>query len=196
MVHRNDEMAVEDVERLAPSHIIISPGPCTPTEAGISTDVVRRLGPYSILGVCLGHQCIGAVHGGPIVRAPSGARQNLGPRARWDEHLHRPAVAVRPPHSLVIAQPDVPPELRVLATSRDDQEVMAVAHREHPVIGVQFHPESAATEYGYAMLDRFLRGDRARPADVAARADGAPGTPPPVEDEPQTFVPPPVEHVR
>jgi hypothetical protein len=73
---------------------------------------------------------------------------------------------------------------------------MAVAHRTHPVIGVQFHPESAATEYGYAMLDRFLRGDRARPADVPARADGAPGTPPPVEEEAQTFVPPPVEHVR
>jgi len=71
-----------------------------------------------------------------------------------------------------------------------------VEHREHPVVGVQFHPESAATEYGYAMLDRFLRGDRARLADVAARADGAPGTPPPVEDEPQRFVPPSVEHVR
>jgi len=84
----------------------------------------------------------------------------------------------------------------VLATARDDHEVMAVEHRQHPVVGVQFHPESAATEYGYAMLDRFLRGDRARLADVPARADGAPGTPPPVEDEPLTFIPPSVEHVR
>jgi anthranilate synthase component 2 len=99
-------------------------------------------------------------------------------------------------HSLVIGAPDVPPSLRVLATARDDHEVMAVEHREHRVVGVQFHPESAATEYGYAMLDRFLRGDRARLADVPARADGAPGTPPPVEDEPLRFVPPPVEQVR
>jgi hypothetical protein len=74
---------------------------------------------------------------------------------------------------------------------------MAVAHREHPVIGVQFHPESAASEYGYAMLDRFLRGDRARTEELAARADGAPGTPPPVPEEPdRPFVPPPVEQVR
>ncbi len=99
-------------------------------------------------------------------------------------------------HSLVIARPTLPAELRVLASSRDDGEIMAVAHRKHPVVGVQFHPESAASEYGYAMLDRFLHGDLARPEAVPARADGAPGLPPPCEDETPPFVPPPVERVR
>jgi anthranilate synthase/aminodeoxychorismate synthase-like glutamine amidotransferase len=200
VVHRNDEMTVADVERLAPSHIIISPGPCTPAEAGISTDVVRRLGRTTpILGVCLGHQCIGAAYGGPIVRAgrPVHGKTSALVHEGTSIFTGLPSpIRVARYHSLVIARPDVPPELRVLATARDDQEVMAVEHREHPVVGVQFHPESAATEYGYAMLDRFLRGDRARLADVAPRADGAPGTPPPVDDEPRTFVPPPVEHVR
>ena len=200
VVHRNDQITIEEVERLAPSHIIISPGPCTPSEAGISTDVVRRLGHATpILGVCLGHQCIGAAYGGPIVRAGRAVHGKTSVIAHDGTSIFTglpSPIRVARYHSLVIARPDVPPELRVLATARDDQEVMAVAHREHPVIGVQFHPESAATEYGYAMLDRFLRGDRARLADVAARADGAPGTPPPVEDEPQAFVPPSVEHVR
>jgi anthranilate synthase/aminodeoxychorismate synthase-like glutamine amidotransferase len=200
VVRRNDAMTVEDVKRLAPSHIIISPGPCTPTEAGISTELVRVLGPMTpILGVCLGHQCIGAAYGGPIVRAvrpvhgKTSALIHDGTSIFTD--LPSP-IRVARYHSLVIARPAVPPSLRVLATARDDREVMAVEHRQYPVIGVQFHPESAATEYGYAMLDRFLRGDRARLTDVAARADGAPGRPPPVEDEPMAFVPPPVEHVR
>ena len=200
MVRRNDAIDIAGIERLAPSHIIISPGPCTPAEAGISTDLVCRLGASTpILGVCLGHQCIGAAYGGPIVR---GARPVHGKTSALVHDgtsifsgLPSP-IRVARYHSLVIARHEVPPSLRVLATARDDQAVMAVAHRTHPVIGVQFHPESAATEYGYAMLDRFLRGDRARPADVPARADGAPGTPPPVEEEAQTFVPPPVEHVR
>jgi anthranilate synthase/aminodeoxychorismate synthase-like glutamine amidotransferase len=200
VVHRNDQLTVDDVERLAPSHIIISPGPCTPHEAGISTEVVRRLGRTTpILGVCLGHQCIGAAYGGPIVRAgrPVHGKTSALVHDGTSVFTGLPSpIRVARYHSLVIAKSDVPPELRVLATSRDDREVMAVEHREHPVIGVQFHPESAATEYGYAILDRFLRGDRARLADVAARADGAPGTPPAVDDEPLAFVPPSVEHVR
>ena len=200
MVRRNDAIALAEIERLAPSHIIISPGPCTPTEAGISTDVVRRFGQTTpILGVCLGHQCIGAAYGGPIVRAghPVHGKSSVIVHDGTSIFAGLPSpIRVARYHSLVIGRTEVPPPLRVLATSRDDREVMAVEHREHPVIGVQFHPESAATDYGYAMLDRFLRGDRARLADVPARADGAPGTPPPVEDEPLTFVPPPVEHVR
>jgi anthranilate synthase/aminodeoxychorismate synthase-like glutamine amidotransferase len=200
VVRRNDAVTMEDIERLAPSHIIISPGPCTPAEAGISTDLVCRLGASTpILGVCLGHQCIGAAYGGPIVRA---ARPVHGKTSAIVHDGTSIFTALPSPirvaryHSLVIARHEVPPSLRVLATARDDHAVMAVEHRTHPVIGVQFHPESAATEYGYAMLDRFLRGDRARLSDVPARADGAPGTPPPVEDDPDTFVPPPVEHVR
>jgi anthranilate synthase/aminodeoxychorismate synthase-like glutamine amidotransferase len=200
VVRRNDAVAVADVERLAPSHIIISPGPCTPAEAGISTDLVRVFGPtIPILGVCLGHQCIGAAYNGPIVRAgrPVHGKTSVLVHDRTSIFAGLPSpIRVARYHSLVIPKTDVPPALRVIASSRDDEEVMAVAHREFPVVGVQFHPESAATEYGYAMLDRFLRGDRARVADVPARADRAPGTPPAVEDEPATFVPPPVEHVR
>lgn len=200
MVRRNDAVSIAEIERLAPSHIIISPGPCTPSEAGISTEVVRRLGRRTpILGVCLGHQCIGAAYGGPIVRAgrPVHGKSSVVVHEGTSIFAGLPSpIRVARYHSLVIGRTEVPPPLRVLATSRDDREVMAVEHREHPVVGVQFHPESAATEYGYAMLDRFLRGDRARLADVPARADGAPGMPPPVEDEPLTFVPPPVEHVR
>jgi anthranilate synthase/aminodeoxychorismate synthase-like glutamine amidotransferase len=199
-VRRNDVISIAEIEELAPSHIIISPGPCTPSEAGISTDVVCRFGQTTpVLGVCLGHQCIGAAYGGPIVRAghPVHGKTSVLVHDGTSIFTDLPSpIRVARYHSLVIGRADVPQSLRVLATSRDDGEVMAVAHREHPVIGVQFHPESAATEYGYAMLDRFLRGDRARLADVPARADGAPGTPPPVEDTPLTFVPPSVEHVR
>jgi anthranilate synthase component 2/para-aminobenzoate synthetase component 2 len=200
LVRRNDAITLAEIERLAPSHIIISPGPCTPSEAGISTEVVRRHGRKTpILGVCLGHQCIGAAYGGPIVRAghPVHGKSSVIVHDGTSIFAGLPSpIRVARYHSLVIGRAEVPPSLRVLATSRDDREVMAVEHREHPVVGVQFHPESAATEYGYAMLDRFLRGDRARLADVPARADGAPGLPPPVEEQPLTFVPPPVEHVR
>ena len=199
-VRRNDAVSIAEIERLSPSHIIISPGPCTPREAGISTDVVRRFGESTpILGVCLGHQCIGAAYGGPIVRAgrPVHGKSSVIVHDGSSLFTGLPSpIRVARYHSLVIDSGDVPAALRVLATSRDDREVMAVEHRQHPVIGVQFHPESAATEYGYAMLDRFLRGDRARLGDVPSRADGAPGMPPSVEDEPESFVPPSVEHVR
>ena len=199
VVRRNTELSIPQIEALAPSHIIISPGPCTPAEAGISTEVVRRLGPSTpILGVCLGHQCIGAAYGGEVVRAgrPVHGKTSviLHDGSSIFAGLPSPLRVARY-HSLVVGS--IPDSLRVLATSREDGEIMAVAHREHPVVGVQFHPESAASEYGYAMLDRFLRGDRARPEAHPARADGAPGTPPPVPDEPdQPFVPPPVERVR
>jgi anthranilate synthase/aminodeoxychorismate synthase-like glutamine amidotransferase len=200
VVRSNDAVTIHEIERLAPSHIIISPGPCTPAEAGISTELVRRLGPTTpILGVCLGHQCIGAAYGGPIVRAahPMHGKTSVLVHDGTSIFGGLPSpIRVARYHSLVIAKGDVPPALRVIASARDDGEVMAVEHRAHPVIGVQFHPESAASEYGYAMLDRFLRGAHARPGDVAARADGAPGVPPPVEREPAAFVPPPVEHVR
>ena len=201
VVRRNDALTLEEIEALAPSHIIISPGPCTPAEAGISTEVVRRYGATTpILGVCLGHQCIGAAYGGDIVRATRPVHGKTSVIVHDGSSLFAglpSPLRVARYHSLVIAPSAMPPSLRVLATSREDGAVMAVEHREHPVIGVQFHPESAATEYGYAMLDRFLRGDRSRPEQLAARADGAPGAPPPVPDEPEhPFVPPPVEQVR
>jgi anthranilate synthase/aminodeoxychorismate synthase-like glutamine amidotransferase len=201
VVRRNDALDVAGVEALRPSHIIISPGPCTPAEAGVSTDIVRRCGPSTpILGVCLGHQCIGAAYGGDIVRAmrPVHGKTSVVVHDGSSIFAGLPSpLRVARYHSLVIDKQSVPASLRVLAWARDDAEIMAVEHREHPVIGVQFHPESAASEYGYAMLDRFLRGDRSQPAQLAARADGAPGVPPPVPEEPEhPFVPPPVERVR
>jgi anthranilate synthase/aminodeoxychorismate synthase-like glutamine amidotransferase len=178
IVRRHDAVTLDEIAALAPSHIILSPGPCTPTEAGISTDVVRRFGPtIPILGVCLGHQCIGAAYGARIVRA---GRPMHGKVSRVTHDgvgiftgVPSPFRATRY-HSLVIAPDSVPDVLRVTATS-EDGEIMAVAHREHPTIGVQFHPESALTEYGYVLLDTFLRGagtPYGADAPLPDRADG------------------------
>ena len=177
IVRRNDEIALDAIETLQPSHVILSPGPCSPSEAGISTALVERFGPsMPILGVCLGHQCIGAAYGGQIVRAtwPVHGRTSLVSHdgSGVFEGLPSP-IRVARYHSLVIAPESVPPALRVIATALDDGAVMAVEHRHHPIVGVQFHPESVATEYGYAMLQRFLRGRAAAIADLPRRADGA-----------------------
>lgn len=174
VVRRNDAVTVEEIAALAPSHIIISPGPCTPNEAGISLEVIRRLGPHvPLLGVCLGHQAIGQAYGAEIVRA---TRPMHGKTSRIYHRgtgiftgLPSPFTATRY-HSLVIAPESVPPELAVTATA-DDGEIMAVQHATHPVTGVQFHPESVLTEYGYRMLDWFLTGGRG--VNVPDRADGA-----------------------
>jgi anthranilate synthase/aminodeoxychorismate synthase-like glutamine amidotransferase len=163
VVHRNDTLTLADIATMAPSHIIISPGPCTPAESGISTDVVRRFGPtIPILGVCLGHQCIGAAYGGTIVRAGRPMHGKTSPITHDASGvfagLPSPFRATRY-HSLVIARDAVPEALHVTATA-DDGEIMGVAHRDHPVTGVQFHPESALTEFGYQMLDNFLHESR------------------------------------
>jgi anthranilate synthase/aminodeoxychorismate synthase-like glutamine amidotransferase len=176
LVRRHDALGVEDILELAPSHIIISPGPCSPKEAGISTDVVRRVGPsIPILGVCLGHQCIGAAYGAEIVRA--GAPMH-GKTSRIHHTgaglfagLPTPFTATRY-HSLVIAPASIPSSLRVTATS-EDGEIMAVQHVEHPVHGVQFHPESVLTEHGYRILDHFLHGVPPKPRVLPVAADGA-----------------------
>jgi anthranilate synthase component 2 len=166
VVHRNDTLTLDDVAAMAPSHIIISPGPCTPAESGISTDVVRRFGPtIPILGVCLGHQCIGAAYGGAIVRANRPMHGKVS-AIRHDATgvfagLPSPFQATRY-HSLVIARETVPAVLRVTATA-DDGEIMGVAHRTLPVTGVQFHPESALTEFGYQMVDTFLHQSAVTP---------------------------------
>ena len=177
VVRRNDAATLDEIAALAPSHIIISPGPCTPSEAGVSTDVVRRFGPTTpILGVCLGHQCIGAAYGGDIVRAGRPMHGKESPVSHEGTGLFTGLPSplwVARYHSLVIARETVPAALRVTATSIDDGEIMAVEHREHPVVGVQFHPESAITEHGYALVDRFLHGERSRPDALPSRADGA-----------------------
>jgi para-aminobenzoate synthetase component 2 len=206
VVLRNDQLTLADVRELAPSHIILSPGPCSPNEAGLSLPIVEQFGPtIPILGVCLGHQCIGAAYGGDIIRAgrPVHGRTSS---IRHDgtsvfEGLPSPLRVARY-HSLVIERSTMPSCLRVLATSVDDGEVMAVAHREHPVVGVQFHPESAASQHGYAILDRFISGSASNSAALPSRADGsdasgdshAPWSIP--GEEALAFVPPPVEQVR
>ncbi len=174
LVRRNDAVTLEEIAALAPSHIIVSPGPCSPAEAGVSVEVIRHFGPaIPILGVCLGHQAIGAAYGAEIVRA---RRPMHGKTSRIHHDgtslftgLPSPLVATRY-HSLVIAPESVPETLRVTATA-EDGEIMAVAHVEHPVVGVQFHPESVLTDYGYRMLDWFLTGGRG--VNVPDRADGA-----------------------
>jgi len=178
MVRRHDAVTIEEIEVLRPTHIIISPGPCSPKEAGISTDVVRRLGGgIPILGVCLGHQCIGAAYGAEIVRARRPMHGKTSPihhdGSGIFEGLPSPFPATRY-HSLVIAPGSVPSDLRVTAMS-EDGEIMAVQHREHPVTGLQFHPESVLTEHGYHLLAHFLGAPAARAEILPIGADGGLG---------------------
>ena len=163
-VVRNDELSVEEIVRLAPERIVISPGPCTPNEAGVSLDVVRALGATTpILGVCLGHQSIGQAYGGDVVRA---GRIMHGKTSRI-RHQGRGVFAGLPDgyeatryHSLVVDGATLPGALEVTAwTENEDgsvEEIMGLRHREHPVEGVQFHPESILTEHGHALLKNFL----------------------------------------
>jgi anthranilate synthase/aminodeoxychorismate synthase-like glutamine amidotransferase len=198
LVRRHDAIGVDEILQLAPSHIIISPGPCSPTEAGISTEVVRRIGSrIPVLGVCLGHQCIGAAYGGEIVRAglpmhgkPSRIHHS---GAGLFAGLPSPFIATRY-HSLVIAPASIPSSLVVTATS-EDGEIMAVQHVEHPVFGVQFHPESVLTEHGYRLLDHFLHGVPAVPRAVPDTADGAQARAS-TDSAPLAAAPPPPHLVR
>ena len=198
LVRRNDAMTADDILELAPSHVIISPGPCSPVEAGISTDVVRRVGPsIPVLGVCLGHQCIGAAYGGEIVRA---GRPMHGKTSRIHHRgtdlftgLPNPFLASRY-HSLVISPASVPRELEVTATS-EDGEIMGVKHATYPVYGVQFHPESVLTEHGYRMLDHFLHGVPAVLRELPPAADHA-LVARPRESASLAAAPPPVDLVR
>jgi anthranilate synthase/aminodeoxychorismate synthase-like glutamine amidotransferase len=198
LVRRHDAIGVEEILALRPSHIVISPGPCSPTEAGISTEVVRRIGPsIPILGVCLGHQCIGAAYGGVIQRA--GAPMH-GKTSRIHhsgkglfEGLPNPFTATRY-HSLVIAKASLPPSLEVTATS-EDGEIMAVQHVKHPVYGVQFHPESVLTEHGYRLLDHFLHGVSSGPRVLPDAADGA-LLPERLSESTLASAPPPADLVR
>ncbi len=198
LVRRHDAISIDEIFALAPSHIVISPGPCSPREAGISTDVVRRAGPsIPILGVCLGHQCIGEAYGGQILRAGSPMH---GKTSRIHhsgtglfQGLPNPFIATRY-HSLVIEASSLPPDLQVTATS-EDGEIMAVQHVKHPVHGVQFHPESVLTEHGYRLLDHFLHGVPAVPRTLPGGADGA-LQPQPPDESTLASAPPPVDLVR
>ncbi len=162
-VERNDALAVEAVGQREPDAVVISPGPCTPNEAGISMDVIRSYaGQLPILGVCLGHQCIGQVFGGRIVRAPRIMHGKTSKIFHDEKGLfagaENPFVATRY-HSLVIAPESMPDVLEVTAKTWED-EIMGVRHKQHLVEGVQFHPESIMTTAGKKLLANFL--ERAR----------------------------------
>ncbi len=158
---RNDEITLDAIEAMAPERIVISPGPCTPAEAGVSVPLLQRFaGRLPILGVCLGHQSIGAAFGGKVVRA----REVMHGKTSPVEHtgvgvfrgLPNPFVVTRY-HSLAIERASLPDCLEVTAWTADG-EIMGVRHREHPVEGVQFHPEAILTEHGHALLKNFLEG--------------------------------------
>ncbi len=162
-VRRNDQTTVDEIKRLRPRHIVISPGPCTPQEAGISIDVVRDFaGKVPILGVCLGHQAIGAAFGGNIIRA----RKLMHGKTSAITHggkgvfqgLESPLTATRY-HSLIIERDTIPAELEITACTREEdgsEVIMGVRHRKFPVEGVQFHPESVLTPRGRQMLKNFI----------------------------------------
>ena len=159
VVKRNDEISVAEIEALQPEAVVISPGPCTPKEAGISNDVIAKIGPHlPILGVCLGHQCIGHVYGGAVVRAGRLMHGKTSPILHEGDGvfagLPSPFDATRY-HSLIIERSSAPAELEVSAET-DDGIIMGVQHRERPTFGVQFHPESIASEHGRQILRNFL----------------------------------------
>jgi anthranilate synthase component II len=160
-VHRNDAITLDQIAAWAPEKIVVSPGPCTPTEAGISVATIQRFaGKIPILGVCLGHQAIGQAFGGRIVRAQRVMHGKISPVT----HDGRGVFAGLPSpfdvtryHSLAIERATCPPCLEISATA-DDGEIMGVRHREFAVEGVQFHPEAILTEHGHALLANFLKG--------------------------------------
>ena len=158
-VYLNDKITLDEIESLGPEKIVISPGPCTPKEAGISCDTIKRFGArIPILGVCLGHQSIGAAYGGDIVRAPAIMHGKLSDVSHDAKTIFRevknPFAAMRY-HSLVIDPKTLPAELTVSARTADGV-IMAVRHKSFPVEGVQFHPESIITEEGKKLLKNFL----------------------------------------
>ena len=161
LVHRHDELTIDQIEALGADAVLISPGPGTPDDAGVSNEVIRRLGGVvPVLGVCLGHQCIGQVYGGEVVRAPEVMHGKTSLIRHRDvgvfEGLPQPLEATRY-HSLVVDRASVPDCLEITAET-DDGIVMGLRHRELPVEGVQFHPESILTAGGHDLLRNFLAG--------------------------------------
>ena len=162
-VRRNDRITLEDIAALDPDGIVVSPGPCTPAEAGISVEAVRRFGPeVPILGVCLGHQAIGEAFGARVVRARRLMHGKTSPVRHSEKGLFcgiPTPVSMTRYHSLVLDPDTIPESLEVVAWTDEEgweDEVQAVRHREHPVWGVQFHPESVASEHGERVMRNFL----------------------------------------
>jgi anthranilate synthase/aminodeoxychorismate synthase-like glutamine amidotransferase len=158
-VFRNDQITLDEIAAMHPAHILISPGPCTPAEAGISVDLIRRFsGQIPILGVCLGHQAMGVAFGGNVIRAPRLMHGKTSPIHHDGSGIFSgipsPFTATRY-HSLIVEEP-LPEEL-VRTAWTEEGELMGMRHREHPTFGVQFHPESILTEHGHRMLANFLQ---------------------------------------
>ncbi len=161
-VYRNDCLTLKQIEKLKPDQIVISPGPCTPDEAGVSNQIAQYFGgKIPILGVCLGHQCIGKSFGGDVIRAQSPMHGKTSMIIHKATGIFRDLpdpLKVTRYHSLVVSNDNLPACLEVTATSIDD-EIMAFSHKELPIVGVQFHPEAILTHYGYDILRNFLNGD-------------------------------------
>lgn len=159
VVYRNDEITLDEIEALNPDHILISPGPCTPTEAGISLDLIERFkGEIPIMGVCLGHQSIGQAFGGDVIRAANLMHGKTSPIHHTGkgvfEGMPTPFTATRY-HSLIVKRETLPDCLEITAETAEG-EIMGLQHKEFPIVGVQFHPESIVTEHGHTMLRNFL----------------------------------------
>ncbi len=158
-VHRNDQITLDEIETLQPDHIVVSPGPCTPNEAGLSCQVIETFGPrIPLLGVCLGHQSIGQVYGGRVIRAPEPMHGKTSPMHHSGQGVFRglpqPFEANRY-HSLIVERATLPDVLMITAETEDGL-IMGLKHRSYPVEGVQFHPESIMTPVGKDLLQNFL----------------------------------------
>ncbi|NQX49586.1 aminodeoxychorismate/anthranilate synthase component II [Paenibacillus tritici] len=166
-VARNDEITIQEIEQLAPDHILISPGPCTPNEAGISLALLQHFkGIIPIFGVCLGHQAIGQAFGGNVIRAERLMHGKTSPihhnGTSVFEGLESPFTATRY-HSLIVERESLPDCLEITAETAEG-EIMALRHKEYPIEGVQFHPESIITDHGHTMLRNFLKRRAGEPA--------------------------------
>ena len=159
LVVRNDEITIEQINDLNPEKIVISPGPCTPKEAGISIELIKNA-TVPLLGVCLGHQAIGAAFGGNIIKAPEIFHGKLSEIEHNNENIFKgidsPYSVVRY-HSLIIEKDSLPDELKITGVLKDNPEIiMAIEHKEKPIYGVQFHPESIETDFGMKLIENFL----------------------------------------
>ena len=159
IVKRNDEVTLQDIALLNPKKIVISPGPCTPYEAGISIDLIKASS-VPILGVCLGHQSIGAAFGGKIIKAPEIFHGKLSEITHSNKDLFKdidnPYSVVRY-HSLIVEKSSLPDELEITSVLKDNPDIiMAVQHKQRPIYGVQFHPESIETDFGKKLIQNFL----------------------------------------
>ncbi len=162
-VRRNDQVKINEIEQLNPSHILVSPGPCTPHDAGISIELIRHFaGKKPVLGVCLGHQAIGAAFGGRVIRASKVMHGKVSQIKHDDRTIFhgapQPLTATRY-HSLIVSEENLPQELEISAETREDdgtRVIMGLRHKRFPVEGVQFHPESVLTESGRLLLRNFL----------------------------------------